>query len=1351
MKEKAPRRPLHQNKLMYLILGIVFMSALIPFAVQQHGLNTPTPVGVFLNNALPTTTPSGVTQWKAVNAFPNLDFDDPTVFTAEPNSNRLYVASIDGLIHFFENDVNINSKTVFLDLRSQAAVVPDGGFLGLSFHPEFGDSNYVYVYYPFREPGTGSKVNVSATGYPGVFLNVWGRLSRFTVDPTTHIADPSSELVMIQKRMYNESHRGGAITFDNDGYLFLSLGEEFRTETAQIIDTLLEGGILRIDVDKDPTRSHAPVRTLPIGISDEISGEGYWIPNDNPFLDPTGNQFEEYYSIGHRNPHRLTYDSVEDRLWSGEIGELAREEINVIQKGGNYGWPFREGKIAGFYSQPTSMLGTLMDPTADFDRTEIGCVIGGYVYRGSDNPALVGKYLCADFNSSGVWALDYNAATGESTKELLFYYTPGAITTFGQDQDGELYICGLGNNSGIYKVTAETVSPEPPTLLSQTGVFTDMATLEPADWMIPYDLNEPFWSDGAVKSRWMVIPNDGTHNTSAEKISYSLNDDWGIPVGGVLVKHFELPIDETNPSLTKRLETRLMVHGTDGEYYGVTYRWRADNSDADLLVTGLEDTLSVATASSPREVVWQYPSRNACLVCHNDGAGPVLGPSTLQLNGDLYYPETGKTANQLTTLAHLEIFDTAIDTSVAGLADLPAATNSKDVTASLEDRARSYLHSNCSSCHQAGTSNRGAFTTKLSVPLQYQSLLYGELHEGLGITGSRVIVPGDTNTSILYRRIRDVHTNIAMPPLAKNRVDEAGAKLIADWIMSLNPESDAPGTGLTATYYSDKTLSTLEETRVEPSIDFNWGGGSPHQYVPGDEFSARFEGEILPLYGETYTFSLFGDDGGIRMWVDNQLIINEWGSSNYQYYSGNIALTAGVKVPIKIEYYEEYDEAEIHLKWKSVSQQEQIVPTQFLFVPGSPSKHQTITFPEIDDREVDDADFAINPIASSGLAVQLSIVSGPATISGNTISLNVGASGQVTVRAEQSGNGTYIDAPPVDQTFTILPAGSGNGNGLLGTYYDNVDFTNPVLTRVDSEIDFYWGSGSPDPAIEFNTFSVVWEGEIEAPYSETFSFMTTTDDGVKLYVDNVLIIDQMNDQFNAEFSGSIALTAFQKVPIRLEYYENHAYATARLKWASASLAPQVIPTSAMYAATPTSFPIELLSFEAEPVDNQVVLKWETASEINSSHFLVQKSKDGLRFESIEQIAAAGESPTTLDYKTVDLEPLEGRSYYRLQAIDLDGTFSYSDIESVLFESKEVQVYPNPTSQDQGFYVELNLDRAQPVTLTMFDQRGKVVLNRREAIDQHGLVRLPTDNLTPGIYFLVVKSTAGRFMKKVMIQ
>lgn len=263
--------------------------------------------------------------------------------------------------------------------------------------------------------------------------------------------------------------------------------------------------------------------------------------------------------------------------------------------------------------------------------------------------------------------------------------------------------------------------------------------------------------------------------------------------------------------------------------------------------------------------------------------------------------------------------------------------------------------------------------------------------------------------------------------------------------------------------------------------------------------------------------------------------------------------------------------------------------------------------------------------------------------------------------------------------------------------------------------------------------------------------MTTTDDGVKLYVDNVLIIDQMNDQFNGEFSGSIALNAFQKVPIRLEYYENHAYATARLKWASASLAPQVIPTSAMYAATPTSFPIELLSFEAEPVDNQVVLTWETASEINSSHFLVQKSKDGLRFESIEQIAAAGESTTTLDYKTVDLEPLEGRSYYRLQAIDLDGTFSYSDIESVLFESNEVQVYPNPTSQDQGFYVELNLDRAQPVTLTLFDQRGKIVLNRREAIDQQGLVRLPTNNLTPGIYFLVVKSTAGRFMKKVMIQ
>ncbi len=143
----------------------------------------------------------------------------------------------------------------------------------------------------------------------------------------------------------------------------------------------------------------------------------------------------------------------------------------------------------------------------------------------------------------------------------------------------------------------------------------------------------------------------------------------------------------------------------------------------------------------------------------------------------------------------------------------------------------------------------------------------------------------------------------------------------------------------------------------------------------------------------------------------------------------------------------------------------------------------------------------------------------------------------------------------------------GTGTGLLGEYYDNMNFTNLKLTRTDATVNFDWGSGSPDPSIGSDTFSVRWTGQVEPLYSETYTFYTVTDDGVRLWVNNQLIIDKWVDQSSTEWSGTISLSAGQKYDIKMEYYENGGGALAKLLWSSSRQPKQVIPASQLYPGT----------------------------------------------------------------------------------------------------------------------------------------------------------------------------------------
>jgi uncharacterized repeat protein (TIGR03806 family) len=319
-----------------------------------------------------------------------------------------------------------------------------------------------------------------------------------------------------------------------------------------------------------------------------------------------------------------------------------------------------------------------------------------------------------------------------------------------------------------------------PRLLSETGAFADVRTLTVTNGVIPYDLAVSFWSDGAGKSRWISVPEG--------KIKFAPTGEWTFPRGTVFVKHFDLATDQTNPHVKRRLETRLLVCDARGGVYGLTYKWRADDTDADLLYTNLTEAIPIRTSTGVRTQLWYYPSPADCLVCHNSNAGGVMGVKTRQMNRDLAYP-TGITDNQLRTWNHLGLFEPAF--AEADLPHFKSLARADDPNRSLEERARSYLDANCSQCHRpAGTV--ATFDARYDTPLAKQGLIEGSVLLNEGIDHPRIVAPHDIWRSILYMRA-SADDALKMPPLAHLQVDTNSMALLRNWIQSMpGPDVLAP-------------------------------------------------------------------------------------------------------------------------------------------------------------------------------------------------------------------------------------------------------------------------------------------------------------------------------------------------------------------------------------------------------------------------------------------------------------------------------------------------------------------------------------------------------------------------------
>jgi len=778
-------KSLHQNcqwLLSFILLGSFLLSADAKIFVPDkahYGLTNRLCVGAFLNDVMPEVAPAISGNWSAVNAFTNLLFTNSVGLTSIPGTDELCVWEREGRIWSFRNNPGANDKKLVLDLSNQCQGWDDSGLLGIAFHPGFATNQFLFVYYTWVKPGTvaGSPTTRPVPNLPDTYHD---RLERYTLD-ANGVAIPDSVKIFVDLTNQTVWHHGGGMFFHpTNGFLYWTDGDNSVGDNDQIINKSLYSGVFRIDVDcRGGDISHAPPRQPTGGFT-----ANYFIPNDNPFVGQS-NVLEEFFCLGLRSPHRMTYDPPSGNIFIGDVGESSREEIDLINRGEsglNFQWNRCEGNL-GKMIEP--FIGISRGPLLDYPHTDGRAVIGGYVYRGKEFAKdLGGKYIFGDNVFRTVWALDETATPVKKT--LLCVMPKGTgpnsgtdytgLSSFGTDADGELYFCQMSSIGGrIFKL--QRGGPPPPTrvmpkLISQTGVFTDTTNLGPADFLIPYAPNSPLWSDGAVKTRWFTIPTNTV-------ISFSANGEWTFPAGSVFVKNFDLPLDDTNPQILRRLETRLMVRDTNGYVYGASYKWRADDSDADLVTTGITEPIEIKTATGTRTQNWFYPGRQDCLTCHTPASGGVLGLKTRQLNGSFKYPN-GVTDNQLHTLGHLGLFDAAFeDRKIFHYARLFNITNT---AAAPQIRVRSYLDSNCSMCHRPG--GAGAFfDARFETPLKKQNLINGPVANQLGIAGAKVVVPGDTNKSILFYRVSQVGEN-QMPPLGKNVVDDKAVAVFAKWIMT---------------------------------------------------------------------------------------------------------------------------------------------------------------------------------------------------------------------------------------------------------------------------------------------------------------------------------------------------------------------------------------------------------------------------------------------------------------------------------------------------------------------------------------------------------------------------------------
>jgi glucose/arabinose dehydrogenase/mono/diheme cytochrome c family protein len=631
--------------------------------------------------------------------------------------------------------------------------------LGARFHPDFPNTPEFYLR---------SGVMTADYGYN------W--LTRFELDPKNPlILDPEKEEMILEWPA--NGHRGGDLAFGEDGMLYITSGDGSSpgdpNNVGQKTDNLL-GSIIRIDVSRSEV------------------GKPYRVPEDNPWVGLDG-IYPEIWAYGLRNPWRMCFRPGTNEIWLGDNGDEDWEMVHRVRGGENFGWstfegshPFRPGNpLSG--PNPTHTL-----PIVEQSHQELRSVIGGFWYRGKQFPELEGHYLYGCHLTKKIWAFSMDGEEVVGLRRIADL--GGQVVSFCETPDREVIVVALDN--GLFKLQR---SPERdlrpiPNRLSETGLFTSTAKHEVAPGFLPYEVNHPSYWDGAEAQRFAAVRLDeekvqiqmippAVKGKNELKNARSLGgvDRWKLPSGSVLMQTLNLD--------GRRIETQISLKD-GGEWRYLTYRWGDDQKDAELIPEEGADVELIQVDGTSQK--WRFPGRTECSACHTQRSMFGLSLTIGQLNRDFDYTSLGgNVKNQVEVMRDLGWFKNAnVVRDPAVHESLPFPD---DESASLEDRARAYLHVNCAHCHrETGLGGRASFQLINWLPNDQTDLINGRPLVGLPgvpMEEAKLIAPGDPDRSEIYRRIATVEMG-KMPLLGNHHtVDEEGAELIRRWIESLGEES----------------------------------------------------------------------------------------------------------------------------------------------------------------------------------------------------------------------------------------------------------------------------------------------------------------------------------------------------------------------------------------------------------------------------------------------------------------------------------------------------------------------------------------------------------------------------------
>lgn len=703
-----------------------------PFAGNQRIPLTTSRVEGSPEPPLPYTTEKWPTQ---------IQWESTIYAAAEPGREALLVilARNEGQL---SKVVRVPDNNPLATEAEQLLEIPSWLVYSLTFHPKYQENGYVYL----GSNGPVDKENDRVD-----------RIARYTVDPTGKI-DPASELIILEWK--SNGHNGAALTFGHDGMLYITSGDGTSDSdawlSAQDVTNLL-GGVLRIDVDH-------PADDKP-----------YSIPPDNPFLTVPGAR-GELWAIGLRNPWRMCTDRKTGQIWVGNNGQDLWETVHLIRRGENYGWSVYEGNHP-FYLNRQLGPAPYVPPTLEHHHQESRSLTGGEVYYGSQLPELNGAYIYGDFSTGKIWGARHDGTQVTWHRELAD--TPFLIVGFAVTHAGELLVVEYGN--GLHRI----IPQEPPKnqipfprKLSETGLFSSTKNYQLQPGVIPYEVNAPGWTDGAIAERHVALP-----DSSAMGFNETRNFD--LPDRSVILQTLSMP--DKNGTPAQRIETRMLVRERN-EWTGYSYLWNTEQDDAELVgMAGADLELPNMNggdeASNDAKRPWHVPSRSECMSCHARQVGYVLGLSQPQLNRICEYDD-GKLDNQLDVLKRTGIIGSDFPRP---LAEMPQLVNPYDPQKPLDARARSYLHTNCSVCHILTGGGNARMELEITTDAKSMAIIdQHPQHDTLGIENARIVAPGEPDRSILFQRISRRGRG-QMPPLVTKSVDQDAVELIRQWIQAMPP------------------------------------------------------------------------------------------------------------------------------------------------------------------------------------------------------------------------------------------------------------------------------------------------------------------------------------------------------------------------------------------------------------------------------------------------------------------------------------------------------------------------------------------------------------------------------------